>query len=77
MKLLRDMLASCAAGGPLISLAVLAGGALKSEAPVLLTCDLPGNVVGTSRIDHAKHVITARVSTTGLRASLAVTLWII
>jgi hypothetical protein len=71
------MLAFCAVGGLLFSPAVLAGGSVKSEAPVFLTYDIGGDVVGTSRIVRTKHGISAQVRTTGLTAGHAVTLWII
>ena len=77
MKTIRSLLtllsAACLAASP----AAVADGAVKSEEPVFWTFDVPGEVVGTSKLVRTKHGVTAEIATTGLTAGHAVTMWIV
>lgn len=77
MKTIRKLLTVLSVACLVVSPAAIADGSAKSEAPVFLTYDIGGEVVGNSKVVRTNNGVSAQIKTSGLPAGHAMTMWII
>ena len=75
MRTIRNLLTFLSVACLVVPPAAIADGTAKSEADVIWSYD--GQVAGTSTVVRTKHGITAQITTTGLMAGHAMTMWIV